>query len=213
MGIYSSLFYSGATTFTDGLQLIRSAYHSIKRITGDRKFGMCSIIGLNRTDISDLIRELGSEAGITNQNSPYAFVLSGTLTDILLLIGRAKSEGALHTTLLKVMLPYHSTLLNETRDIFGEFISSMEFNRPKSNIISLIDQRIMSDPEDLKKEVVNNLFTPLNWYQTQMELLQAGVNLFIECGFGNGLTKNARFIEGDFKFYSALDFLKRMEHG
>jgi len=58
-----------------------------------------------------------------------------------------------------------------------------------------------------------NLFTPLNWYNTQLELAKLGVNVFVECGLGDGLTRNARFIEGDFRFYSALDFMKRIEHG
>ena len=209
MGIYSSLFHSEVTSFNAGLLLIRSAYHAIKSITGDGNFGMCSVIGLSRKDITELIQSHELEVGITNQNSQYAFVLSGTLKDIMILTDIAKAEGALHTHLLKVMLPYHSTILNETKESFSEFINSIHFNPPSTSIISLIDQRIVYEPEDLKKEVVNNLFTPLNWYKTQLELQNAGVNLFIECGFGNGLVKNARFIDGDFKFYSALDYLRK----
>jgi hypothetical protein len=68
----------------------------------------------------------------------------------------------------------------------------------------------MNDPEDLKIEVINNLFTPLNWYKTQIALLQLGVNVFIECGFGNGLVKNAKFIEGNYKFYSAANYLRNL---
>jgi [acyl-carrier-protein] S-malonyltransferase len=210
MGIYSSLFHSGVISFIDGLLLIRSAYHAIKKVTGDGKFGMCSVIGLSREDISDVIQSQVLEVGITNQNSQYAFVLSGTLKDIVVLTDLVIAEGALHTHLLKVMLPYHSTILNETKEIFIEFIKSIHFNNPSTKIISLIDQRIINDPEDLKIEVINNLFTPLNWYKTQLELQRMGLNLFIECGFGNGLVKNAKFIEGNYKFYSAANYLRNL---
>ena len=208
MGIYSSLFHSGVISFTDGLLLIRSAYNVIKKVTCDGKFGMCSVVGLSRKDITEVIQSHGLEVGITNQNSQYAFVLSGTLKDILVLTDVVKAEGALHTNLFKVKLPYHSTILNETGEGFSQLIKSIRFNNPATKIVSLIDQRIMNDPEDLKIEVVNNLFTPLNWYETQLELEKLGVNVFVECGFGDGLVKNARFIDGDFKFYRALDYLR-----
>jgi [acyl-carrier-protein] S-malonyltransferase len=213
MGIYASLCHSGAISFTDGLWLIRSAYDAIKLITGDEEFGMCSIIGLSREDIMEIIRSVSSEAVISNQNSGFAFVLSGRLSEIHELINKAKTEGALHTHLLKVNLPYHSTFLNETRKVFREMIKPVIFRKADTGIISLIDRRIMNEPADLKKEVTENLFSPLNWYKTQLELAKLGVNVFVECGLGDGLAKNARFIEGDYKFYSALDFMKRIEHG
>lgn len=210
MGIYSSLYHSGVTTFIDGLLLIRAAYLAIKKITRDRKFGMCSIIGLSRQDISELIQGHGLEVGITNQNSEYAFVLSGTQKDILTLTELSKAEGALHTHLLKVMLPYHSTLLNATGENFREFIGTIPFNSSSARIISLRDQRLMEHPDDLKEEVISNLFTPLNWYLTQLALEKLGVNVFIETGFGNGLAKNSKFIEGNYKFHTAMGYLKNI---
>jgi hypothetical protein len=57
--------------------------------------------------------------------------------------------------------------------------------------------------------VVKNLFTPLNWFRTQSELIKSGINLFIECGMGKNLVKNSKFIEGDYKFYSVCDYLKK----
>ena len=64
-------------------------------------------------------------------------------------------------------------------------------------IVSLIDQELLLEESALKQEVVRNLYTPLNWYETQLYLQELGVNRFIECGSGRGLVKNARFIEGD----------------
>jgi malonyl CoA-acyl carrier protein transacylase len=79
-------------------------------------------------------------------------------------------------------------------------------------IVSLVDQEILLEEDLLKQEVVRNLFTPLNWYQTQLYLQELGVNRFIECGSGKGLVKNARFIEGDAVSMNANTFSSRLNN-
>jgi len=66
-----------------------------------------------------------------------------------------------------------------------------------------LDQEILLEEHALKNEVVRNLFTSLNWYETQLYLQELGVNRFVECGSGKGIVKNARFIEGDAVFFTA----------
>ena len=209
MGIYAALVHAKVVAFSDGLLLIRKAYETIRNIVQDKKYGMCSIIGLSREDITNLILSHNLHAGITNQNSSFAFVISGFLEDLLSLLKAAAEEGALHTHLLKVSFPYHSAFLRETKNEFSEYIETSRFEKPQTKIISLVDQQILEDPADIKEEVIQNLFTPLNWNKTQKELLRSGVNLFVECGPGKNLVKNSKFIEGDFKFYNACDYLKK----
>lgn len=213
MGIYAALFHAQVVTFSDGLFLIRKAYETIRNIVKDKKYGMCSIIGLSREDIVSLIRLHNLHVEITNQNSSFAFVVSGVHSDILNLLHAATAEGALHTHLLKVSLPYHSFFLRETKYIFSGFIEKMLFKNPQTKIITLVDQQILEDPLVIKKEVIRNLFTPLNWFQTQSELMKAGVTLFLECGPGKNLVKNSKFITGEYQFLKLSDFFKRLERG
>ena len=197
MGIYAALFQSEVISFLDGLMLIRQAFMEIRKITGNRKFGMCAIIGLNRSDIEQLIRKLDLELVIAIQNSVCSFSVSGLAKDISLLSDSAQQEGALSARILNVSVPYHSAFLKDTASGFSEFIAQMPFRNPKIPIVSLVDQEILLEENALKVEVVRNLFTPLNWYETQLYLQELGVNRFVECGPGRGLVKNARFIEGD----------------
>jgi [acyl-carrier-protein] S-malonyltransferase len=210
MGIYAALVHAQVVTFSEGLLLIKAAYESIRNVVQDKKYGMCSIIGLSRNDINDLIHSLDLHIEITNQNSEYAFVLSGLIEDIVNLLKIATAEGALHTHMLNVSLPYHSAFLRETKNEFREFIETIQFANPQTKIISLVDQHILQNPMDIKNEVIQNLFSPLNWYQTQSELIRSGVNLFVECGPGKNLVKNAKFIDGDYKFFNACDYLKKL---
>ena len=213
MGIYAALVHAQVVAFAEGLLLIRKAYKTIRNAAGDEKYGMCSIIGLSREDLNSMISSLNLHVEITNQNSGFAFVISGLHSGILGLLQAATAEGALHTHLLNVSLPYHSHFLEETKAEFTGFIETICFKEPRTKIISLAGQRILEDPADIKIEVIKNLFTPLNWYQTQAELIRSGVSLFVECGLGKNLVKNSKFIEGEYQFLTLTWFIKKMEHG
>jgi malonyl CoA-acyl carrier protein transacylase len=51
----------------------------------------------------------------------------------------------------------------------------------------------------------------MNWLKTMSRLINQGSDNFFECGAGDGLTRNARFIEGDFKSYSVAKLDKFLE--
>lgn len=211
MGIYAALFQSEVISFFDGLVLIRQAFNEIKKVIINQPFGMCAIIGLNQDDVEQMIMKDKMNLKLAIQNSVCSFSISGTADDIQKITESAQKEGALSTRILNVSIPYHSSFLKDTAAGFSEFVNQMQFRSPKIPIISLIDQEILLEEQALKNEVVRNLFTSLNWYETQLYLQELGVNRFVECGSGKGIVKNSRFIEGDAVSYTANSFTAFME--
>jgi [acyl-carrier-protein] S-malonyltransferase len=211
MGIYAALFQAEVISFLDGLVLIRQAFKEIKKVTDGTAYGMCSIIGLNQDDLEQLIRKEKLNLKLAIQNSVCSFSISGTSEDILKLTESAQKEGALSTRILNVSVPYHSVFLKDTAIGFNEFVNQMQFRSPKMPIVSLVDQELLLEEHLLKNEVVRNLFTSLNWYETQLYLQELGVTRFVECGSGKGIVKNARFIEGDAVFYTANSFTSLLD--
>jgi [acyl-carrier-protein] S-malonyltransferase len=211
MGIYATLVNAGVISFTDGLDLITNAFASILSCIGKEKCGMGSIIGLNREDINEQITKNNLKVEITNRNSEFAFVLSGTLKELDFLFERVSEEGALHVRKMNTSIPYHSSILNNCSDDFSQFAETVPFNKSKRLIISLIDQQILDNPVQLREEVIRNLFTPLDWYHTQLVLIESGVTEFVECGIDKGLTKNSKFIDGNISFISPAAFNRRLK--
>ncbi len=206
MGIYAALYDAGVISFTDGLMLIRSAYHAILKLTAGKCYNMGTVIGLDIKDIKRIVSASGATLEITNQNSAYAFVISGENTEVLTALDAAREEGALHVRQLNVNTPYHSVFLQPAAMEFDHAVRSLTFSEPSCPILSLIDGQELTSPESIRNELTNNLFHHLNWFHTLMKLLDNGINTFIECGPSRGLLKNAKFVEGKFKFY-ALDAL------
>jgi len=209
MGIYAALVQGGAISFENGLLLIRRAFEEISYTTMTGRFGMSGIIGLTEPDILSIIESF-PEVEITNQNSVFSFVLSGHLNKLEQVIKAARKEGAFHARILNVMVPYHSHLLKSAALQFAKFVLTLDIHTLKTPLISVLSQKILYNQQDIKTELVENLYKHFNWYATQLKMMQAGINLFIECGPGKSLKKNSKFIEGDFQFLAMDEALKRV---
>lgn len=201
MGIYASLVQGGAISFENGLLLIRDAFQEISYTTMTGRFGMAGIIGLTEPDVHEILNSFpGVE--ITNQNSSYSFVLSGHQSDLEKALDAAREEGAFHARMLNVAVPYHSHLLKSAAIQFAKFVYSIDVHSLKVPMVSVLNQEMLHSPEDIKTELVENLYKHFNWHATQLKMLSMGANLFVECGPGKSLKKNSKFIEGNYRFIS-----------
>ena len=206
MGIYAALVQGGALSFENGLLLIRNAFQEISYTTMTGRFGMAGIVGLTEPDIQVILETL-PEVEVTNQNSAYSFVLSGRQQDLEKALEAAREEGAFHARMLNVNVPYHSRLLKSAALQLAKFVYTLDIRSLKIPLLSVLNQEILSSPEDIKTEIVENLYKHFNWNTTQLKLLNMGTNLFVECGPGKSLKKNSRFIDGNYQFVSMDEIL------
>ena len=206
MGIYAALVHGGAVTFEDGLLLIRHAFQEISYTTLTGRFGMAGIVGLTEQDLSPILARF-PEVELTNQNSAYSVVLSGRQHHLEQVLEFAREEGAFHTRMLNVTVPYHSHLLKSAALELARFVYTRDIKCLKLPVVSVLTQQILHSPEDIKTELVENLYKHFNWLKAQEKMQKLGVSLFIECGPGRNLTKNARFIPGEYVFKIPFDAL------
>ncbi|MFH1296152.1 MAG: ACP S-malonyltransferase [Bacteroidota bacterium] len=206
MGIYAALVHGGALSFENGLLLIRNAFQEISYTTMTDRFGMAGIIGLTEPDIRNILQSLPG-VKVTNQNSSYSFVLSGRQQDLERALKAAREEGAFHARMLSVTVPYHSYLLKSAALQFAKFVYSLDIRTLQIPLISVLNRETLSSPEDIKTELVENLYKHFNWHSTQLKMIDMGINLFVECGPGSSLKKNSRFIEGNYRFLSMDEIL------
>lgn len=206
MGLYAALCLSETISFEHGLDIIRYAFENIRDLLPSGNYAMCSIIGLSKEDLHQIFinNRLGPEIAI--QNSVCSFLLSGKAGEIEKTMELAREEGAINTRLLNVSVPYHSHFLRQVNNTLGKHLSQVTFRSPSKPVISLIDQRVIYEEYEIRREIIRNIYTPLNWYKTQIALHNAGYQFFVECGPGKALVKNSRFIEGDAIFVNANAF-------
>jgi malonyl CoA-acyl carrier protein transacylase len=200
MGIYAALYYCGSVTFTDGLKLVKYAWDVISAAAKNGGYGMGMIIGLEESDLMKLIGK--NKVEICNQNNRHTFIISGLADGVERVLASARNEGAMRANVIPVSKPYHSNFLKDTASEFSSLIEMISFRSPDNKYVSSIDQNIIVTPDELRKEVIRNLSCRMNWLETMNYMIGQGTDIFFECGAGDGLTRNARFIDGIFKSFS-----------
>ncbi len=202
MGLYAALYGNRVFEFEHGLQLIKKAFDVSRTIIQGVDCGMGSVIGLTRDEIETIINGSKIGAEIANTNSKHSHLITGTRKDVDCLLEKARETGALNVSLLPVKTPYHSRILKETKNEFGQFIKDhISLKEPDCPVVSSVDQKIIKTVEDVAGELVRNLHQSLNWKKTFEKLLNMGFAQFIECGAGKSLQKIGRFIDGEFVIY------------
>ena len=201
MGLYAALYYCGAVNFQNGLLLVKRAWDAISGACLGGSYGMGMIIGLDEAEIRSWCDEQ-KDAWICNQNNPHTFIISGTLKSVSLILDKAKAEGALRTNLLPVSKPYHSQLLGKAKGRLQDFLGTTRFDEPVYPYFSCLDNKMIVKGSGFRDEVARNIDSHMNWLLTMDHLISLGTAVFFECGAGDGLTRNFRFIGGNYKAFS-----------
>ncbi len=206
MGLFAALFDASSVSFEDGLILTHEVCSLALDSVADGRYGMAAIVGLPRELIVGLIAESfpNLELGdVTNEN---VLVVSGRCSEMEELLRIAAEKGSLHAKMLPFSLPYHSKFM---RDLSGEIAARaarIEIAPPSHEVISCVDQRLLATTEDVREEVASNIGRNMNWFRTMKKMLDLGVDVFVECGASNALTKQAKFLAGDFQVYHPKKF-------
>jgi malonyl CoA-acyl carrier protein transacylase len=201
MGIYAALYYCRSVSFDDGLKLVKNAWEIISAITAGHNYGMGMVIGLEEKDLLPIM-ESEEDIEICNRNNRHTYIISGSRKAVENVLASSKNEGALKTSMLPVSNPYHSRFLKSCVKSFEAVVNELQFSDPSYRYISALDQHIIETREDLRKEVILNLSEKMNWSETMNTLIKLGADAIFECGAGDGLTRNSRFIDGSFKSFS-----------
>lgn len=201
MGIYAALYYCGSVSFEDGLRLVKRAWDLISEAASGGKYSMGMIVGLTDTDIQNMITD-DKDVVICNQNNPHTYIISGKDEGVKSVLSMAREEGALRANLLPVTKPYHTDVLRDAIPGFTKFLDNITVKAPSYPYLSSLDQGILLTNDDLRQELIKNLYHKMDWYGAMKKMIEHGMEVFFECGAGDGLTRNFRFIDRKVKSYS-----------
>lgn len=210
MGIFATLFHAESLSFEDGLSLMHGGYKiASKIITDGERYGMGVVIGLSYGEVASFV-ETVSDVDIIDISNQYVTVLSGKRTPIETILAWAKEKGSLQCKMLPIELPYHSRFMKGTDEKIKQHIhiEKLSIHAPRYPVLSSVSQKILTTVEDVQEELLHNINQKMNWLMTMEKMLALGVNLFVECGGSENLSKIAKFIPGTFEFYHPKIFAK-----
>ncbi len=206
MGLYSALYCSGSISFASGAMLIKRVFKILSDQVRDKSYKMLAITGFSDEDIRAIISTNKLNCEIVIKNNEHSYILTGISEDIMRFHEIATLEGAIHQNIFPVSIPYHSSYI-PYKKLNNNIFDDIKISKPSYPVISSTSLSKIESIEDTRNEIINNLFTPIEWDTTINILLKKGETSFIECGPGDSLKRISKFIQNDFKVYKLNSFL------
>ena len=195
LGEYSALGASGVVSKEDTFRLVYKRGELMHREATEHEGAMHAIVGLDINTVSELVKEVQKEGvvSVANHNAEKQIVITGAPDQVKRVASLAAEKGA-RAIPLKVSGAWHSELIKGAEDEFNEFLESITFNAPESQIVLNVTGDSSTDPDEIKSIMAKHLCSPVRWYDSMCKLVEEKVEVFVEVGPGKvlaGLLKKA----------------------
>ena len=210
LGEYSALVAAGALQFADALTLVWERGRLMKEEGERRPGGMAAVIGLSDECLKEVVEEASSEGVvvIANSNSPLQTVISGEIQALLKAMELARNEGAARVARLAVSIASHSPLMQHAGTQLSHVISNIKLTDPIVPLIANITGQAITTVDDIKRELSEQLCKPVAWMASVRQMVEGGVNTFVEIGPGQVLSGLIRRISDDVQVIKLEDVMK-----
>ncbi|WP_292269825.1 ACP S-malonyltransferase [Butyricimonas sp.] len=187
LGEFSALVANGALSFEDGLRLVHARALAMQKACEARPSTMAAILGLPDETVEKALEEIDDVVVPANYNSPGQIVISGTIEGVTAACEKLKAAGAKRALPLKVGGAFHSPLMEPARQELADAIKNTHFSKPICPVYQNVNAKPVSDPEEIKQNLIDQLTASVRWTQTVQNMLADGVSSFLEIGPGSVL--------------------------
>ncbi|MEC1633200.1 ACP S-malonyltransferase [Bacillus mojavensis] len=191
LGEYSALVAAGAMSFKDAVYTVRKRGEFMNEAVPAGEGAMAAILGMDADalkQVTDKVTEDGHLVQLANLNCPGQIVISGTAKGVELASEQAKENGAKRAIPLDVSGPFHSELMKPAAEKLKEVLDSCELKNADVPVISNVSADMMTDKEEIKEKLIEQLYSPVRFEETVNKLIAEGVTTFIEIGPGKVLS-------------------------
>jgi [acyl-carrier-protein] S-malonyltransferase len=191
LGEYSALVAAGAMSFKDAVYTVRKRGEFMNEAVPAGEGAMAAILGMDADalkQVTDKVTEDGHLVQLANLNCPGQIVISGTSKGVELASEQAKENGAKRAIPLDVSGPFHSELMKPAAEKLKEVLDSCELKNADVPVISNVSADVMTDKEEIKEKLIEQLYSPVRFEETVNKLIAEGVTTFIEIGPGKVLS-------------------------
>jgi [acyl-carrier-protein] S-malonyltransferase len=188
LGEFSALVANKTLSFEDGLKLVYKRAMAMQHACEINPSTMAAVLGLDDAKVEEICAGITNEVVVAaNYNCPGQLVISGSIKGIEIACEKLKAAGAKRALVLPVGGAFHSPLMEPARIELEKAINETNFSKPICPIYQNVTAKAVSDPAEIKKNLVAQLTAPVRWTQTVEQMLKDGATNFIEVGPGKVL--------------------------
>ena len=203
LGEFSSLVANGTLNFEDGLKLVYQRALAMQKACEKEASTMAAILGLEDEIVENICDEIDGIVVAANYNCPGQLVISGAFPAVEKACEKLKEAGAKRALLLPVGGAFHSPLMEPAREELAVAIEKTTFNTPSCPVYQNVIAKAVSDPVEIKKNLLVQLTAPVKWTQTMKQMIADGASEVIEVGPGKVLQGLFKKVDRSFACSSA----------
>jgi len=187
LGEFSALVAANALSFEDGLLLVSKRAMAMQKACEAEPSTMAAILGVDDALVEQVCAEIDEIVVPANYNCPGQLVISGSIEGVDKACLRLTELGAKRALKLNVGGAFHSPLMEPARTELAEAINTTVFRSPVCPIFQNVNASPVSDPSEIKSNLIAQLTAPVRWKQTVINMLAEGADSFTEVGPGSAL--------------------------
>ena len=203
LGEYSALSTAGYLSFSDTIKILRTRGDAMQNAVPNGEGGMVAVLGSTVDVVEKILKDNENNfiVQIANDNSEGQIVLSGKNSDLESLITILKSN-TIKNIKLPVSAPFHCSLMNKATIIMKKEIEKIKFLDTKNILISNVTAKEIPNKDQLKKLLIDQIENRVRWRESIINMIEKGVDHFIEIGPGKVLSGLIKRINKDVKINS-----------
>lgn len=203
LGEFSALVANGALSFEDGLKLVSQRALAMQKACEMEPSTMAAVLGLEDQVVEQVCKEIDGIVVAANYNCPGQLVISGSTGAVTLACERMKEAGAKRALMLPVGGAFHSPLMKPAEEELAAAIANTTFSQPICPVYQNVTTTAVSDPEEIKKNLIAQLTAPVKWTQSVQQMIKDGGSEFLEVGPGKVLQGLVKKIDREAEARSA----------
>ena len=203
LGEFSALVANGTLNFEDALRLVFARALAMQKACEATPSTMAAILNLDDAVVEKICSNIDGIVVPANYNCPGQLVISGTVSAIAEACEKLTAAGARRALILPVGGAFHSPLMEPAREELAKAINKTIFNTPSCPVYQNVTAKAVTNPEEIKANLIAQLTAPVKWTQTMQQMLADGATSVTEVGPGKVLQGLFKKIDKDLTTFSA----------
>ncbi|MDA9710070.1 ACP S-malonyltransferase [Candidatus Pelagibacter sp.] len=189
LGEYTAIASAGYLDFQDTIKILKIRGDAMQNSVPKGEGGMIAILGTTVENIENILQENQNnfKAEIANDNSEGQMVLSGKIKDLENLSFLLK-KLKIKNVRLPVSAPFHCSLMSKATEIMKKELEKLKFKKGTNPLISNITADEIFNADELKNLLIKQIENKVRWRESVINMINKGVNQFIEIGPGKVLS-------------------------
>jgi [acyl-carrier-protein] S-malonyltransferase len=189
LGEYSALAAAGTLSLSDTAKLLKLRGEAMQRAVPVGIGAMAAIMGAEFSTIEEIAAEAaqGEVCTAANDNADGQVVISGHKGAVERAMENAKERGIKRAIPLPVSAPFLCPLMQPAADEMEAALAGSTFNIPSVPVITNVSADAISDPDQLRSQLVEQITGRVRWRESVLKMGELGVTQLTELGTGRVL--------------------------